>query len=785
MTSTHDASPSPIESVTSRMDIARAMRSVALSLILSFVLVGTASAQFFESVPRTQFFVRDWKSYTSMVNARDAVSDTSGTVWVATGGGMYAVDRRTDTYRQFRNTEGLLSLDITSIAFHAPTNAIYAGTFDGYVEVYLSDSSKWKHVTDIQGASEIYPRRSIHHITFRGDTAFLSTDFGIALFDIRRGVFIETIDRIGTLDQKTAVWKVVVTRDSIIAAADGGVFIAPLATTTLRLPELWRRVPAIGGDTLRTCRDICMTTSKTVYACTPNAVYERERDTFRLVRQRDQNGPPFNSLVAIGDTVMYATTDRVGRLFGGEMMTGVPSAINGITSVDIGSVPTPAVLFFTRGVGLFPDPKADLYVPNSMYSNRVQRVCVDAKGRAWTATSNRNQDGQGLSCFDGTSWSNANRTLVPGFPSDVVWRISATADSSVWAGTFGDGLMECARTADSIVTKQYTSANSLLTGISGSPGFVLSGDAASDRNGSTWVVNFDPTNGSGPLFLERSTSGAWKGYANETGSGRNYWMIAIDASDTKWAAGPAGLVWYNARSQGASWGRITTSNSSLTDNDISALAMDKSGMMWIGTNSSGISVMSFPSLVLRPTTTSPAISRLRLLRDQVINDILVDPQNNKWIATNSGVWILSEDGSDTIGYINRQRYPALLSDEIRSLALDERTGTVYLGTTQGLNTAQTLAIRPSESFDLAVYPQPFRPGIDPQLVVDGLEADARVKITTLDGVLVRSLETTSKRVLWDGRDESGAYISSGVYLVLAVSQSNTTTAVSKILVVRE
>jgi hypothetical protein len=169
----------------------------------------------------------------------------------------------------------------------------------------------------------------------------------------------------------------------------------------------------------------------------------------------------------------------------------------------------------------------------------------------------------------------------------------------------------------------------------------------------------------------------------------------------------------------------------------------------------------------------------------VINDILVDPQNNKWIATNSGVWILSEDGSDTIGYINRQRYPALLSDEIRSLALDERTGTVYLGTTQGLNTAQTLAIRPSESFDLAVYPQPFRPGIDPQLVVDGLEADARVKITTLDGVLVRSLETTSKRVLWDGRDDSGAYISSGVYLVLAVSQSNTTTAVSKILVVRE
>jgi ligand-binding sensor domain-containing protein len=314
---------------------------------------------------------------------------------------------------------------------------------------------------------------------------------------------------------------------------------------------------------------------------------------------------------------------------------------------------------------------------------------------------------------------------------------------------------------------------------------VLSADAASDRNGGTWILNFDPTGGSGPLFVERTKEKSWKSYANQSGSGRNYYMMAIDAADTKWAAGPEGLVWFNARSQGAQWGRVTTSNSSLADNDISSLAVDKNGMLWIGTNASGISVMSFPALVLRPTGAAPSISRLRLLRDQVINDILIDPQNNKWIATNSGVWILADDGSDTIGYINRKRYPALLSDEIRSLALDEATGTVYIGTTQGLNSAQTLAIQPADAFALKVYPQPFRPMIDQQLVIDGLEADTRVKITTLEGVLVRSLETSSRSMLWDGRDDQGAIVNSGVYLVLVVSQSNTTTAVSKILVVRE
>jgi ligand-binding sensor domain-containing protein len=741
-------------------------------------------AQFVETSPRAQFLVRDVKSYTSMVNARDVTADTSNTLWVATGGGIYTVNRETGENLQFRNTEGLLSLDITCISYLPKTNAVYAGTFDGYVEVYYPSTSKWVHITDIQSSGELYPRRSIHHIAFKGDTAFISTDFGIALYDIQRNVFIETVDRIANLDQKTTVWKVLLSADSIIAATDGGVFSAPLSTATLRLPEVWRRLPALASDSLKSCKDLCRSASGVLVACTPAGVYEQTSDTFRLVLAREANAKPFTSVVAVGDSVYYAATDRIGTLGSTNVQRDFPSVINGITTIVSSNQTQVAVLYFTRGVGLYPTPKST-YVPNSMYSNRVQRVCVDAGGNVWTATSNRSTDGQGVSCFDGTTWKNANRTLISGFASDVVWRISATEDSSVWGGTWGDGLLELSVQGDSIKTNQYTAANSLLTGISGSSSFVLSADAASDRNGGTWILNFDPTGGSGPLFVERTKEKSWKSYANQSGSGRNYYMMAIDAADTKWAAGPEGLVWFNARSQGAQWGRVTTSNSSLADNDISSLAVDKNGMLWIGTNASGISVMSFPALVLRPTGAAPSISRLRLLRDQVINDILIDPQNNKWIATNSGVWILADDGSDTIGYINRKRYPALLSDEIRSLALDEATGTVYIGTTQGLNSAQTLAIQPADAFALKVYPQPFRPMIDQQLVIDGLEADTRVKITTLEGVLVRSLETSSRRMLWDGRDDQGAIVNSGVYLVLVVSQSNTTTAVSKILVVRE
>ena len=741
----------------------------------------SADAQGLSDVTPQQFQLSKWTSFTSMVNARSVCSDTSGRLWVATGGGVFSVELQSNVYTELRNTEGLLSLDATCIAYHAKNNSVYIGTFDGYIEIYNLDSLSWTHITDIQVAGEQYPRRGINSMLFRGDTLILATDFGLSLFDSDHNVFIETIDRIGRMEEKLPVRRVVVYNDTIVVAGDGGVSTAPLRSPTLRQPGVWRQYTVQSSDSLKNAIDLVLDPAKQLYAMNAQGIYKLSADTFQLVHAAVSASLPFKSMCVFGDKVYYCTSDRVATLQDSVLAIQHPSSLNSIALTRINNQSVLTILYFSAGVGVMQSSVMKNYAPNTMYNNRVQRMCQDALGRLWIATSNRSTDGQGMTMFDGTRWTNFNRTLDASFPSDVLWRISATSDSSVWAATWGDGMIEALGPNKSDI-KQYNASNSPLTGITGSTTYVLSGDAASDSKGNTWLLNFDPTNGAGPMLLKRSKDKTWSTYTNDAGTGRNSYILDIYANGTKWMAGSAGLLWYNETANGAKWGSITSTNSQLPDNEITALAVDNNGALWIGTASSGVAVLSFPSLVLRGSGTQPSITRLRLLRDQVINDIVVDALNNKWIATNTGVWVMMEDGSDTIGYINHKRYPALLSDEVRCLASDWSTGRVYIGSTQGLNAVQTLSILPRSDFSLRVYPQPFAIEKDKQMTIDGLEAGTALNIITLDGVLVRSIETTSRQAIWDGRDNNGRQVSGGVYLALCVSQAHTTTAVTKILV---
>ena len=72
----------------------------------------------------------------------------------------------------------------------------------------------------------------------------------------------------------------------------------------------------------------------------------------------------------------------------------------------------------------------------------------------------------------------------------------------------------------------------------------------------------------------------------------------------------------------------------------------------------------------------------------------------------------------------------------------------------------------------------------PEVFVEGLVAETSVRIVTSSGSLVRRIEARGGRLSWDGRDENGQLVSSGVYLVIAVGQNDEGTAYGKIAVIR-
>ncbi|MCX7715874.1 MAG: T9SS type A sorting domain-containing protein, partial [Endomicrobia bacterium] len=69
---------------------------------------------------------------------------------------------------------------------------------------------------------------------------------------------------------------------------------------------------------------------------------------------------------------------------------------------------------------------------------------------------------------------------------------------------------------------------------------------------------------------------------------------------------------------------------------------------------------------------------------------------------------------------------------------------------------------------LKAYPNPYNPLVHTGgLVIDGLTSQAKIKIYTITGELVKEVEytTANGRAIWDGKNTEGSIVSSGVYVI--------------------
>jgi len=171
--------------------------------------------------------------------------------------------------------------------------------------------------------------------------------------------------------------------------------------------------------------------------------------------------------------------------------------------------------------------------------------------------------------------------------------------------------------------------------------------------------------------------------------------------------------------------------------------------------------------------------------DQTITDIEVDGSNNKWVATSSsGVFYFSSNGQETLLRFTKDNSP-LPSNNVQDIAIDSFSGRVYFATINGLVAFEGTSTAPRDNLEnVFAFPNPVRPGFLGNVTIDGLTADANVKISDIEGNLV--FETTSQggSVLWDTTAFGQYKVASGVYLVLITTDDALETKVSKIMIVR-
>jgi hypothetical protein len=233
------------------------------------------------------------------------------------------------------------------------------------------------------------------------------------------------------------------------------------------------------------------------------------------------------------------------------------------------------------------------------------------------------------------------------------------------------------------------------------------------------------------------------------------------------------------------WTRFNANdaNGIRAENEVTSIAVDKLGDIWIGTDR-GLRTIFNPRINDRVSYT--CIYSTCNIEGQYISSIAIDPVNNKWLGTREGVFVLSSDGSEILARYDTENSP-LLDNEIETLLIHPSTGVAYIATRRGLSSLATAFVQPEATFgELTVGPNPFRPGHDERLMIDGLVEASVIKVLSVSGNLVAEIPTPGGRVgFWDGRTVNGEYAPTGVYMIVAAAPNGSQSAVAKVAVVRE
>jgi hypothetical protein len=222
-------------------------------------------------------------------------------------------------------------------------------------------------------------------------------------------------------------------------------------------------------------------------------------------------------------------------------------------------------------------------------------------------------------------------------------------------------------------------------------------------------------------------------------------------------------------------------------------AEDLDGNIWIGTSIGAFMIEA--ANIYTPGTYLTQVKVPRndgsdladyLLSSANVTSIVIDGAGRKWFGTiGSGAYLISRDNMEEIHHFTAEK-TQLLSNDVMSIAVDDRTGEVFFGTEKGLCSYisdATAAVDEMKKDDVYAFPNPVPSGYKGLITVRGLSFDADVKILTVSGKLVAQGRSNGGTFTWNGRDLKGRRVASGVYMIATATSDGKSGVVAKVAIV--
>lgn len=371
-------------------------------------------------------------------------------------------------------------------------------------------------------------------------------------------------------------------------------------------------------------------------------------------------------------------------------------------------------------------------------------------------------------------------------------------NNRVVAGSWDDGLVEFDATTLIGKSRNGTATTGPDgSGVDWAEGWIGVAGVAFDKDGVLWCTNSYTSNAI--HAMDRNGVFYDYDFAPTIGNGEKVGDLIITQNGYVWAnvIGRGLLVLNNNQTPGIftddNFKLLTEDegNGKLASNDVLSMEEDLDGEVWVGT-SSGLSIFYNPDAIFTGESFDSEQILIEqdgniqiLLETETINCIEIDGSNRKWIGTqNSGVYLLSDDGLREVYHFTEANSP-LLSNTIYDIAINHSNGEVFFATEKGvIGFFSTATNFDEEMSNVRVFPNPVRPDYDGIITIDGLAYNTSVKITDIQGNIVFETESEGGRAVWNGLRLDGARPATGVYLVYVSTPDGSADEVRKLTFIR-
>ena len=775
---------------------------------------------FYYEVCLAQVRVGDWNSLTSCLQIRD-IELIEDTLFAATEGGVLTVVEQENNI--ITNINGLKGVDILSIEKDMHDNLWIGGNSPyGFLQLYdpFAKKSLFSFDFNLTSIIDIQVADSITWVLFQ-----VGQDNGLMKFTYNDKW--EYRDSYKNFPSEITEVNCFLTTDSMIVIGTNNGMYSSNINNNLKNPYSWTKIVQNFNEVVTSISN----NSEFLLFTTSNGLYKYYFTSGEFVNVDLQISTNNANNIYIIDNEYWFSDDKLIYFYkDNELIIFEDRAIILTIQKDddkyiIGT--NRGITYLDRNIdtGVF---EKSYFVPNSPVTNNFSAIEVLQDGRLVGGSS------QGLSIFNSYGWRNIlkiksiNTEIINDsynynqFVADTVGYDFGEFISDIEQGP--DGLVYCSirgsrvynsnpprwsggiiiidvDNPENITLIDTTYLGYYTTNANNVPYQVVL-DVEFDNDGNMWVANPYCNNGNSPIHV-RSPEGVWRHYgSNETETSLSHTPISIDFDSfgRTWVAsfqasginvglpnGGISMLEYNGEPFNPN---IFSWNQVLTNGTVWSISLGNNDRLYYltpsGLNYYDLKIGSYP---VAGENLYPYFPNISFGSGSKIN---TDFQGNIWVGSSSmGVYVLQENTSywpDINGLNKSNSY--LLSNEIRDIEFDHQRSLVYISTSKGVSVLKIPYGVPKRNYDqVKIFPSPYYLPSNYSMVIDGLVYESQLKVITLDGKVIRKvvsngIQNDGQQLQWDGKDDRGDYVDTGVYLLMIFSK-NGESIIEKITVINE